>query len=154
MSCMNTKKDTKTTENTTKSDFASFGKKITAANALSSEAMLEKFNQLTPKDTLEVTFKSFTKRVCQKKGCWMTLDLGQNKEAMVRFKDYGFFVPLDSERKHVIVNGKAYIKTTSVEELRHYAEDAGKSQEQIAKITTPKNTLAFEADGVLIRNTQ
>ena len=70
---------------------------------------------------------------------------------MVRFKDYGFFMPLDAAEKEVIVAGKAYVKETSVDELRHYAEDAGKTQEEIALITEPKKEFAFEANGVLMK---
>jgi len=60
-------------------------------------------------------------------------------------------VPKDIAGKEVIVNGLAYVKETSVEEQRHYAEDAGKSEEEIATITSPKKSYAFEADGVLIK---
>lgn len=41
-------------------------------------------------------------------------------------------------------------QTISVETLRHYAEDAKKSPEEVAKITDPKKELAFEAKGVVI----
>jgi hypothetical protein len=34
--------------------------------------------------------------------------------------------------------------------LRHYAEDAGDSEEEILKIMEPKYVLEFIADGVLI----
>ena len=56
----------------------------------------------------------------------MTLDMGNEKDLMVRFKDYGFFMPLDA-KGDVIINGFATISETSVDELRHYAEDAGAS---------------------------
>jgi hypothetical protein len=39
----------------------------------------------------------------------------------------------------------------SVKDQKHYAEDGGKSKEEIAKITTTKKTLGFEADGVLLK---
>ena len=55
--------------------------------------MMKKFADLKEGDTLEVKFKSEINEVCQKKGCWMTLDLADDKEAFVKFKDYGFFVP-------------------------------------------------------------
>ena len=60
-------------------------------------------------------------------------------------------MPLDSKDREVIVEGKAFVKITPVEELKHYAEDAGKSLEEIAKITEPKTEFAFEADGVLMK---
>lgn len=79
----------------------------------------------------------------------MKVGMGDD-EAMVRFKDYGFFMPKDIAGQEIIVNGKAYVEEMSVEDQRHYAEDGGKTAEEIAAITEPKRTLAFEADGVLI----
>jgi hypothetical protein len=52
--------------------------------------------------------------------------------------------------KEVIVNGKAFVSEVSIEEQRHYAEDAGKSEDEIAKIIEVKKTLSLEADGVLL----
>ena len=40
---------------------------------------------------------------------------------------------------------------TSVEDLKHYALDAGKSESEIAAITKPKIEYSFEADGVLLK---
>ena len=89
---------------------------------------------------------------CSKKGCWMTLDTG-NDTLFVKFRDYGFFVPIDSvEGKSTVIQGDLFLDTTSVEMLKHYAEDAGKSEEEIAQITEPKYELGFIADGVIIKN--
>ena len=112
--------------------------------------MMEKFKSLKEGDTLEVKFKSGINEVCQKKGCWMTLDLADDKEAFVKFKDYGFFVPKNAQDKEVIVNGKAFVSIESVDVLKHYAKDAGKSQAAIDSIVEPKVTYSFMADGVLI----
>ncbi len=71
-------------------------------------------------------------------------------EMRVTFKDYAFFMPKDLAGKRVVVDGIAYISETSVEELRHYAEDAGKAPDEIAGITEPLRELAFEAAGVLV----
>ncbi len=68
----------------------------------------------------------------------------------VTFKDYGFFVPLDSKGREVVMQGKAYADTVTVDMLKHYAEDAGKSQEEIDAITEPEVANAFEATGVLV----
>lgn len=100
-------------------------------------------------DTLQLTLKGNIKDVCSKKGCWMTLSMPNETDMMVRFKDYGFFVPLGASGE-VIVNGKAFFSETSIEDLRHYAEDAGASAEDIAAIVSPKVSYNFEADGVLI----
>lgn len=154
--CKDAKNSEKTTADTnevkaSEMAYASFGEKIDAENVLTTKQINEKYNGLKVGDTLNVKFTSKINSVCSKKGCWMRLDAGEEKEVMVKFKDYGFFMPLDAKGE-VIVDGKAFIQETSVDELKHYAEDAGKSAEEIAKITEPKKTLSFVADGVLLKN--
>lgn len=129
--------------------YASFGDEITDAGVLSKTEMIETYKNLKVGDTAVVKFKTEVIEVCQAKGCWMRLDL-DDKEAMVRFKDYGFFMPKNIAEKEVIVNGKAYISEMSVDEQRHYAQDAGKTQDEIDAINEVKTTLSFEADGVLV----
>lgn len=102
-------------------------------------------------DSLSLKVTARVDEVCQMKGCWMRLNLEDGRQVMVRFKDYGFFMPKDIAGKEVIVNGRAFIKETSVDEQRHYAEDAGKSENDIAAITKAKKSFAFEADGVLLK---
>lgn len=130
--------------------YLSFGDEIEDDNVISKEEMAKKYKGLKEGDTINVKFASKINTVCKSKGCWMNLDLGEEQESFVKFKDYGFFMPLNSDGREVIVNGKAFVKTTSVEELRHFAEDGGKSEAEIAKIIEPKYTLSFEADGVLM----
>jgi len=131
--------------------YLSFGDKITDEEVISKEVMREKFSSLKEGDTIAVKFSSSINEVCKSKGCWMKLNLGNEKETMVKFKDYGFFMPLDSDDREVIVEGRAYVTKISVEEQQHYAKDAGKSEEEIANITEPEFTYAFEADGVLMK---
>jgi len=89
---------------------------------------------------------------CPMKGCWMKLSVAQDT-ILVRFKDYGFFVPKQgAEGKSAIVNGNISIDTLSIAQLKHYAEDAGKSKEEISKISKPEITISFLADGVVIGN--
>ena len=133
-----------------KVEYAKFGDSISVDGALSTDEMMKKFADLKEGDTIEVKFKSEINEVCQKKGCWMTLDLADDKEAFVKFKDYGFFVPKNAQDKEVVVNGKAFVSIESVDVLKHYAKDAGKSQAAIDSITEPKVTYSFMADGVLI----
>ncbi len=146
-----TKKETKQVVAKEVVIFESFGDEITKDAALSSNEMLAKFNTLKIGDTLNVKFASKIKEVCSKKGCWMKLPLDDKTETMVRFKDYGFFMPLDANDREVIIEGKAFVQETSVKELQHYAEDAGESKEEIAKITEPKMEFSFEANGVLMK---
>lgn len=88
--------------------------------------------------------------VCQEKGCWMKIDIPGAEPMMVKFKDYGFFMPKDIVGKEVVVDGQASIKETSAKQLRHYAGDAGKSKEEIKKIKSAKKELIFTAKGVLV----
>jgi len=88
---------------------------------------------------------------CPMKGCWMKIK-SEDDTILVRFKDYGFFVPKDGiAGDKTIINGKLSVDTLSVALLRHYAEDAGKSSEEINEITEPEVSMTFLADGVLIR---
>jgi len=130
--------------------YETFGEPISKNNFVSKEEMAKIFNNLKPGDTVDVKFTSTVNEVCQSKGCWMKIDLGEH-ETMVRFKDYGFFMPKNIAGHEVILEGKAYVEEMSVEEQRHYAEDAKASDEEIAKITTPKKTFSFEAKGVLLK---
>ena len=145
------KKETVATENQKQDEYAFFGDSISDDKALSSDEMMTQFDKLKAGDTLNVKFKSKIKNVCQKKGCWMTLVLPNEKEAFVKFKDYAFFVPKNAKDEEVIVNGKAFVSIESVEELKHYAKDEGKSQAAIDSIVSPKTTYSFMADGVLIK---
>ena len=52
------------------------------------------------------------------------------------------------------MEGWAFREVTSVDELRHYAEDAGKSQEEIEAIQEPKDELKFLASGVFVMDEQ
>lgn len=72
--------------------------------------------------------------VCQKKGCWMELQLDNSETMRVTFKDYAFFIPKDAAGKTVIMEGYAYNDTTSVQMLRHYAEDGESLKQQSIKL--------------------
>ena len=51
-----------------------------------------------------------------------------------------------------VVNGKLSIDTLSVAQLKHYAEDAGKSKEEISLIDKEEIKMSFLAEGVIIMN--
>ena len=89
---------------------------------------------------------------CPKKGCWIEMKI-DDKDVFVKFKDYGFFVPKSGmEGKKAIIQGLASIDTVSVKDLKHYAEDAGKSKSEIEKITSPEIKISFLAEGVIIKD--
>ena len=91
------------------------------------------------------------KEVCTNKGCWFAMELPNGSSMRVTFKDYGFFIPTNSQGFPITIEGVATLSETDVETLRHYAEDQGKSKEEVAAITSPKKEITFEASGVLIK---
>lgn len=89
--------------------------------------------------------------VCPKKGCWMNVKVDSDT-LFVKFKDYGFFVPKSGVvGKKVLMTGKIFKDTISVERLKHYAEDAKKSVEEISLITEPQYKINMLASGVAIQ---
>jgi len=118
-------------------------------------AFADVVNQLDTQDSINVVLKAKVSEVCQKKGCWMSLVDNQAKtdeQLFVKFKDYAFFVPKDIAGREVLIEGVAYVEETSVDDLRHYAEDAKKSPEEIAAITEPLKEKKFMATGVILVN--
>ncbi len=141
----------KTTENTESTEQQTeegiFGEKISGENPIAGKDLVA---MLEESDSVWVTMKSTIVTNCQNSGCWMDLDLGSDDVVKVTFKDYAFFVPLDSKGKTATVEGFAKREIIPVDILKHYAEDDGKSQEEIDTIIEPELSYTFEAIGVII----
>ena len=99
-----------------------------------------------------VAVKGKVTDVCEKKGCWLTLETENNEKFFVKMKDYGFFVPTALIGKNVVLEGNAETKVISVDEQKHYAEDAKKSQQEIDAITKPQEEIRFVASGIKVVN--
>ena len=76
-----------------KVEYAKFGDSISDEAALSSEEMMKKFANLKEGDTIDVKFKSKINEVCQKKGCWMSVDLGNQMKHLLNLKIMAFLFP-------------------------------------------------------------
>jgi hypothetical protein len=124
-----------------------FGADVTADGAIATTEVMAK---LKGQDSVRIKVKGNINSCCQAKGCWMKMPITADNEMTVKFKDYGFFVPKNAAGKPAVIEGWAYKELVSVEELKHFAEDAGSSKEEIAKITKPEERVTFMADGVLI----
>lgn len=124
-----------------------YGAKIDKSKAIS-VAQLEK--NLASAATFEGKIQGEVVQVCKKKGCFITLKRNDGEPIMVRFTDYGYFLPQDIVGKTVVLAGKAKQKETSVEWQKHYAEDKGATKEEIAKINSVKKDISIVADGVLV----
>lgn len=124
-----------------------YGATVNEKNAVSIAtlpALLKKNDSIQTKVVAKVV------DVCPKKGCWLKLQVNDSTTAFVKMKNYGFFLPLDIKGKTVVLDGEAKLNITSVEELKHYAEDAKKSKAEIDAITKPEQEIRLVAKGIKV----
>jgi hypothetical protein len=136
------------TKKAVSADFAEYGTfKVDATKAVPVEKMIADFT-LNGSKRSTYTISANIEEVCAKAGCWINIKNAAGKDLMVRFKDH-FTIPTDTKvGTQAFLHGDLFTDTVSVEWLQHFAEDAGKPQEEIDKITEPKITMGFEADGI------
>ena len=106
--------------------------------------------ELERSDALNTKIIGTVVSVCSKKGCWMNVKINDKENVFVQMKDYGFFVPTEMVGKTVVLDGQAKVKTTSVAEQKHYAEDAKKTKAEIDAIKEPKKEISFMANGIVV----
>jgi hypothetical protein len=127
-----------------------YGERPNAETVLQATQLHDNFKEIQLADTLQTAFKAEVLEVCQAKGCWMRLALPEGEEVMVRFKDYGFFVPKDLAGSEVLIQGRAFISEVSEEDRRHLAEDGGATAAEIDAIQGTTREYGFEASGVQV----
>ena len=125
----------------------SFGEKIEEGSIIENSKIQ---NLFLAKEKFNAKLKAKVTDVCQMKGCWMKLEIGEEKDIMVNFKDYSFFVPKNIIGKEVIVSGEAFKRNISVDELKHYARDRGENESVISLIVEPKEIYSLTAKGVIL----
>jgi hypothetical protein len=101
-------------------------------------------------DKFDGQVKGKVVEVCQAEGCWIRMERADGSSMMVRSKDHAFLMPANIVGKTVVIEGSAVIKEVSEEMRKHYAEDAGKSKEEIAKIKGTEKDVQFAAKGVKV----
>ena len=126
-----------------------FGEKTTAENAITIDKLVTVMQAKEAGSPVDVTITGKVTEVCQKEGCWIKVK-SPDGSMMVKMKDHKFLVPVILEGKSIVINGIAETKKTTVAELRHFAEDAGKTKAEIAKITEPKTEIIVQAKGILV----
>lgn len=73
-----------------------------------------------------MTLSGVVQRVCQRKGCWMELASSKEEKAArcrIRFKDYGFFVPTNSEGAKAQVEGILMVNKVAPGRVKHLEEE-------------------------------
>ncbi len=128
---------------------ASYGEAIKTDQARDLKDLIASYDEVKGKP---VQMKAMVSNVCRTKGCWMSLSSTTDEEVRVKFKDYGFFVPISLIGKEVLVEGELERKEVSAKLLAHYKEDAGSSKEEIAAVQGPAYEYTFTAKGVVVKN--
>lgn len=123
-----------------------FGEKINAETSIKADELGDK---LAKENKVEVKVEGLVSQVCTAEGCWLKMKT-ETGSIMVKMKDHKFLVPLSMNGKTIVVKGIAEKKETSVAQLKHYAEDAGKSKEEIEAIKEPKKEIVVQATGILV----
>jgi len=123
-----------------------FGEKTTAEGAIAANELGAK---LKGAETAEVKVRGKVVEVCKAEGCWLRMET-ENGPMLIKMKDHAFLVPLSMNGKTIVAEGTATLKETSVEMLRHYAEDAGKSKAEIEAIKEGKKEITMQAKGILV----
>lgn len=125
-----------------------YGDTISEEGAIAAQELMTTMGN---QDSIAVKLTGVINSSCQKKGCWMKMDLGNGEEMRISFKDYSFFVPKNLDGETAVVEGYAFVDTIDVDFLKHLAEDAGKSEEEIAAINEPEVSVNYVAKGVIIK---
>lgn len=129
---------------------ATYGETVETATALPVETVAAEPDPYTGRT---ITVEGHITEVCQKKGCWLTLDAaGTPVRVMVARTDagdYAFTVPTDVSGSRAVVQGRMTVETLAPETQRHMAEDAGDTtdDEELA----PQQELQIIARGVHIQ---
>ncbi len=123
-----------------------FGTKTSAEGAVAANELA---NVLADKTTADVKVKGKVVEVCKAEGCWIRMETASGP-MLIKMKDHSFTVPLALNGKTIVADGTAELKETSVAMLKHYAEDAGKSKDEIAAIKEPKKEIILQAKGILV----
>ena len=123
-----------------------FGATTTADGAVAAN---ELNTVMADKAIADVKVKGKVVEVCKAEGCWLRMETATGP-MLIKMKDHAFMVPLAMNGKTIVADGTATFKETSVEMLKHYAEDAGKSKEEIAAIKEPKKEIILQAKGILV----
>ncbi|HEX4802390.1 MAG TPA: DUF4920 domain-containing protein [Myxococcaceae bacterium] len=78
-------------------------------------------------DGKTVVVEGTVRRACTRMGCWMELAQSDSSPGVrVTFKDYGFFVPVDSAGAKAKVEGTVKVTALSDAAVKHYQAEGGR----------------------------
>jgi hypothetical protein len=105
-------------------------------------------------DSVELQVEGIITEVCKKKGCWMKIDIGNGESLTVRFKDYGFFVPVESQGKIALIDGvlkKEINEDHGHNHGHHHDHDHKEGEACHQDENTSEYTFNFTAKGVILK---
>jgi hypothetical protein len=76
-----------------------------------------------------VVIEGHVRRVCERKGCWMEVAAGPGDGepgCRVTFKDYGFFVPTDSQGARARMEGRVEVETVPADHVEHLESEGAR----------------------------
>lgn len=141
--------DAKAGAATSEADVVVRGAKLTGAQTVALAELLKNPAKYSGK-TVAIA-DATVRRACERKGCWMELASAQADKGpgvRVTFKDYAFFVPLDSAGRKAKVEGTVKLASLSEETAKHYESEGA---------TVPRGAdgkpseIQLEATGVELR---
>ncbi len=115
--------------------------------ALMPASKLEAFMGKRTRTSAAVTGKVL--KVTQPKGGWFTLDAGNGRTIMARFKNYNVTLPVELKGREVIISGVAS-KQFLADDQQQLAGDTVKGKKQHTVKTNPKKRLIFEVVGLMV----
>lgn len=94
--------------------------------------------------------------VCQKAGCWITFENGENEPVRVFFRDH-FTIPTETmSGTEAILYGQLVLDTMTVDFQKHLLDDAKEAGEEVDQaeydaITEDKIETTFDCEAILVK---
>ena len=94
------------------------------------------------------------RQVCARRGCWLALgDDGSDDTVFVKFTCpiEGRLIPAAAVGRKAVVEGTFEVREIAEDIARHVAEEAGKSEAEVAAIRGPQKQLHMKSPAALVR---
>jgi hypothetical protein len=124
------------------------GERINEEGAIDCSELKEKLGDAAEMDA---KVKGEVIGICPDKSCELKMDMEDGTCLVVKMNNMAVSIPRDATGKTAIIEGRAYVDTTSTKLLPGYKMDSGLSASESEVTSDPEVSLAFNAKGVIIR---
>jgi hypothetical protein len=101
-------------------------------------------------DEQDIVVEGVITETCLTSGCWAKIVDEDGHGLTVITEEKKFHLPRNCVGHRAVAHGKVEVRVIPVEQRRHYAEVAGASPEEVARITEPQRMLLLIADSVYL----